>query len=626
MLGLVMSVSSFFSHSEEELLHELQSIYPDAEDGQITAWRTLISDIAHSNNARSLPQDCLIGIEYSLPTDGMAIDFFVAGRNIQRAPAICIVESKQWNDRFIENSNFSFHREPGRQLHPQVQIMRHKLSFSEYLDIGPGFDVTPYVFIRNCSLAGLQNLSSMNGDGPSAQISMFRDIEDLFFAVQQEISSGYPEGIDLFPNAEYTPSRGIIDAMSAIITREPPFILTPEQEQVTELIRERISEGKKIIRVTGAAGTGKTAILLNLYVDLLNEMPTTGIRPIFVSGAQNTAYYQSKFPEVSRSFTYSYSLDKMVGPRSANRKIILMDEAQHNQPGIISDMVQRGTTLVLCYDPAQIINADNALAELKVLEEREDFVSVELHHCVRFNGSAIAEHNIERCLRGETDFQPDDDFEFHVFYDFLEFQNKIISVMRENPDKTVAVTGLLSSDADNFTHSQNPNSILYTDWSSPNGWEKAECRWMPYVTEKNYLETNDGKIWVGTWWMPGLDVDYIFVIVGGDAKMTRDGIIAVPECAKHFKMMASIAGELNFPQEVFSSKAYLTARRIRSFISRPENAEFCQRFMDRFSELLRNNYYIMMSRGRKGCFVFFTDNENLKTPGSTSRSMRENGS
>lgn len=611
MLGLLMSRESFFQTDMESMLRSLIEMYPDAEESQITAWRTLLSDITNSHAAQTLPANCLFGIEFSLPTDGMAIDFLVAGRDQQGTPVVCIVEAKQWNDHFIRTTQFSCHRSAEAQLHPQIQVSRHKLSFSGYLDIGSIFEVIPFVYVRNCSAHGLQELADKNIDPVSRRIEMYHNIDDVFTAVSRHVFCEYPAAIDLFLNSEYTPSRGIIDAMNSIVTREEPFILTPEQEIVTSQIRDSIANGNKVIRIMGAAGTGKTAVLLNLYVQLLNDMGRTGIKPIFVSGAQNTAYYQSKFPDVRNSFTYSFSLDRMIRPRNAHRKIILMDEAQHNRPGIISEMVRRGATLVLCYDAAQVINANNALDELNELEERPDFVSLELNHTVRFNGSQVAERNINACLDGETVFLPDQRFVFQLFHSFADFQNRILSVMNQHPEATVAVTGLLSSDANDFTTGNgNIDSLLFTDWSNPNNWEKPECRWMPYVLGRNYLNQNDGKIWVGTWWMPGLDVDYVFVIVGGDAKMTRNGLVAVPEKTKLFSMMASVAGEFDFPDDVYSNRTSVTARRICEFIRKPENEELKRCFLQRFSELLRNNYYIMMSRGRKGCFIFFTDYEN----------------
>lgn len=391
--------------------------------------------------------------------------------------------------------------------------------------------------------------------------------------------------------------------------------LTHFLNRAVQEIRKSIADGKRIIRVVGAAGSGKTAILLNLYVQYLNEKEETQLRPIFISGAQNTAYYRSLFPEVQSSFTYSFSLDRMVAKTKGNLYVILMDEAQHNQEGIITNMIHRGATLVLCYDVSQIINADNSIAELKCLEERDDFTTIELKDSVRFHGSQIAEKNIKTCLRGGKKFEEDERYDFRLFSDFDSFQNKVKETIVAHPDETVAVTGLLSFDSKKYTVEENPESILFTKWGS-----KTECEWMSYIRDKSYFEKNDGNLWVGTWWMPGLDVDYVAVLVGGDVTMTSDGVVANPEQAKHYRMLVSVANRLHLPSELIVEKKsrgkssvdyFHSSKRIIEYVNKPENAELKEKYISLFSKLLRNNYYIMMSRGRKGCFVYFANTEEL---------------
>lgn len=299
----------------------------------------------------------------------------------------------------------------------------------------------------------------------------------------------------------------------------------------------------------------------------------------------------------------------MVAKTKGNLYYVLMDEAQHNQEGIIQTMIDRNVTLVLCYDISQVINANNSIAELTNLEKREDFLCINLEKSVRFNGSQLAEKNIRNYLKGSLDIKEDNIFEFKVFNDLKTFQEKIVSTINNHPDDTVAVVGLLSNDASKYTNSENPDSIFFTQWGN-----KAECDWLPYINDKNYLSKNNGNLWVGTWWMPGLDVDYVAVIVGGDANHSSNGIKAIPDQAKHYLMMVSIGRKLNLPDELFVTKKSFgkivqdnrkTADNIMNYLK--DKPDLYENFINMFSQLLRNNYYIMMTRGRKGCFVYFTD-------------------
>ena len=602
MQGLILTVNQIRQRDTASLVADLQTMFPQAEPSQVRSWRVLIDELKGSPQLPALPADCTIAVEYTLPTDGMAIDLVVAGLAVDGSKTACLVESKQWGDSFIADSQFSAYREPGKELHPQIQITRHQCSFSNYLDIGPQFHTHPYVYTPNASDAAVRSLIARNPWPSCQQIPVINGMDELLQHIGQIIVSGDPPAAQQLRDAQFSPSREIIDAMGAIVTREEPFLLTPEQAAAAAQIRASIASGSRIIRITGAAGAGKTAILLNLYLQYLNEAHSTNVFPILVCGAQNTAYYRSTYPQVRSSFGYSYSVPDTIKQARSRRCIVFMDEAQHNQPGLLTQIADLGATLVLCYDVAQVINADNAIAELHQLEHRPDFLSIALEGSVRYNGSPVAEKNIRTFLRGGTQFQPDPLFEFQPFSDFSSFQDKIFDTISQHPDRTLAITGLLCGDATSYTNAGNPNSRLFTKWG-----DKMECNWMPYVRSRNYLSQYGGNLWVGTWWQPGLDCDYTAVIAGGDVAITSSGVVAVPEQFKLYRMMASVAHKLQLPQELFADKPYKSCQQINAYLSRPENEALRARFIHSLSPYVRNLYYIMMSRGRRGCFVYFAN-------------------
>lgn len=615
MQGLICTISEWKQQAADALVERLREEFPQAEPAQVRSWQSLIRDLQTSLTEVPLPDHCVLAVEYTLPTDGMAIDLLLAGLDARGEPVAYITEAKQWDDRWIADTQFSAYREPDTQLHPQVQVSRHRLSFCHYLDIGPKFQVSPSVYLPNASRAAAAALAAENPIPSCRGIPIFHRMGDLLSQASRQISAGDPAIAEQLRRAAFTPSLGIISAMSAVVTREESFLLTPEQQGAAAAVMEHIAAGKKIIRITGAAGAGKTAILLNLYVRYLNESSAARIHPIFVPGAQTTNYYRRTYFQVANSFTYSFSLERDIQAARNWRHIVFMDEAQHNQPGIISRVAALGATLVLCYDVTQILYPDNARAELRLLERREDFVTIPLHGSIRFNNSQVAEGNIRTFLRGGTQFQEDPLFEFRVFTDFSAFQGKVLDTIVRYPDRSMAVAGLLCSDADRYTRAGDPNSRFFTDWGY-----KTECQWVPYVLGKNYLSQFGGDLWVGTWWMPGLDFDYVAVIAGGDAVITPDGFVGVPDKSKHYRMMVGVARELGLPAELIqlhrngSIDYFNSFQTLAAFLDRPENEAVRRRFVQRFSQYLRNTYYVMMTRGRKGCFVFFANQQVLPAP------------
>lgn len=610
MLGYIKYKQEFLNESIEDIVDKLIDIYPESETAQIKSWKNLIDDLKQSEKFSLLPPETVIAIEYSLPNDDMKIDLIIAF-NERKNRHIYIIESKQWNDQYIYKAEYSGEREFGKELHPQVQCDKYVLSFKEYLDIGRKCDIFPIVFIKNCSVSGLQHLIQQNPNGKSL-VPCFNKMDSIVdFIMSQEHSD--INLLEELKNATYKPSKSVIDSMQSLITHEAPFILTSEQHKALSIIRSAIKSGKKVIRITGVAGSGKTAILLHIFVSYLKNIDKLSVIPCFVSGAQNTSLYRSLYPKVGNLFQYSYTVAKNIPKTKGEKYIVLMDETQHNKEGIITQIIEKNATLIVCYDEKQAINANNSLNELRNLETRDDFISIKLTDTIRFNGSKVAELNIKNLIKGKTDFLEDDKFEFKLFDNINDFKNKILDTININPDSTVAVAGLLSDDSNKYTVEQNPDSIFFTHWK-----KEEECNWIPYIKEKNYLIKNNGKIWVGTWWLPGLDVDYIAVIVGGDAKLTSEGIVAIPEQAKHYEMMISIAEKLSFLENVKETKNSFgkicidnrkTVSNILVFLRQPKNERLYRKFIDDFSKYLSNNYYITLTRGRKGCFVYFTNNE-----------------
>lgn len=612
MKGYINTLDNFILQSTNKITEELLSLYNDADQSQIDAWNTLINDLKFSKDINNLPYKTIIALEYSLPISGMACDLIICGLNSNNKKFAYIVESKQWNDSFLSKLKFSKYREVGFELHPQIQVYRHKIGFRDYLNIGNLYEVTPFVFVRNSSKTSIDNLISQNPMPFSKNIFCTNSIDEIIGIILKDITKSDEKIISELDSAEYKPSKDIIAAMESIVNKEEPFILTKEQLNSMEIINDAISSGKRIIRITGPAGSGKTAILLNLYVDLLNNMENSLVRPIFISGAQNTALYRSLYPSIESSFVYSFSLDKMVAKTLGNRYVIMMDEAQHNSQGIISNMINRGCTLVLCYDKSQTINANNALSEIESLEKRDDFITISLQNTIRYNGSQMFELNINRLLNCQLNFYKDENYDFRLIRNFDQLQNQVLDLIKSHPNDSVAVTGLLSNDSSKFI--DRTNSIFITKWNN-----KMECQWIPYINEKNYLEKNDGKLWVGTWWLPGLDVDYVVVIVAGDAKLTNSGLVGIPEQAKHYTMMISVAERLSILENLKVTRNsfgkivtdnYRTSQNIIKYINQLENTILKNEFIREFSSLLKNNYYIMMTRGRKGCFVYFDNIDN----------------
>ncbi|MBR2312418.1 MAG: DUF2075 domain-containing protein [Clostridia bacterium] len=600
MLGYISTIHDFLDHSNVEILQQLSQIYPEASDSQVHSWEVLIEDIKNSPAFSRIPDTAIIGLELSLFVENMSADLVIAGTTITGENIAFLIESKQWGDDYIQKHRFSSYRESNDLLHPQIQVHHHFLSFRDYIKIAPSIShIYPLVYMRNASQEGCDYLQKNNPDNSSKDILIFNNIDEIFDIAADNLARTTPLSVRSFNEATYYPSLSIIDAMNAIVTREVPFILTAEQERVLQQILVLINSGKRIIQINGGAGSGKTAILLNIYVRMLRK--NNRYLPFFVSGAQNTYLYRNLYPQVSGSFNFSFSLRNIVQNLKDGYPIILLDEAQHNQAGIISELLSNPSVrIILCYDEWQTINANNALAEFESFRERDDFASINLSNSVRFNGSQVFETNVKSFLTSARPPSFDDSYDFRVLASFDELKTQTYAIINSHPEYEVALMGLLSDDAQQMAKAS--NGFMHANWDN-----KAETSWVPYLKRKNYLSKNKGSLWIGTWWMPGLDVDYAVVIVGNDAKITNDGFKGCANHSKNYGMIISVAQELGLPDRLIkeNSPNHIKAERILDYITLGASPDLKKSFHEKFTYYLRNMYYVMMTRGRKGCLVYF---------------------
>ena len=107
--------------------------------------------------------------------------------------------------------------------------------------------------------------------------------------------------------------------------------------------------------------------------------------------------------------------------------------------------------------------------------------------------------------------------------------------------------------------------------------------------------------------MPGLDVDYGIVIVGDDACLTSSGFKGIARHSRNYLMIISIAEQLGLPERLTKTNSSNSSKveGILNYLELPQNRHLKDTFDQTFTIYLRNMYYVMMTRGRKGCFVYF---------------------
>ena len=109
----------------------------------------------------------------------------------------------------------------------------------------------------------------------------------------------------------------------------------------------------------------------------------------------------------------------------------------------------------------------------------------------------------------------------------------------------------------------------------PYDWEEGENKWRWNQTNKNWVNLKNSKNEIGCIHsIQGIDLDFVGVIIGNDLTVNEEGeLIAIKE---NYKDLGGIP-----LKEEFDSKE--------------------------FTEYILHVYYILLTRGIKGCRVYFED-------------------
>lgn len=234
-------------------------------------------------------RDCGVLVEYQLPSASKRIDVLLTGRDREAAQRAVIVELKQWercepaDGEYVVTWVAGGHRDV---LHPSVQSDRYR----EYLvDSHTAFYEAPSVRLDAC--AYLHNYAYAPQDPLLAEkyapvvhrTPLFTkdDVPRLqeFLIDRLERGEG-SEILNRVMSSTYRPSRKLMEHVAGVIRGNSEYTLLDEQlvvyDKVLTILRTGVhNRRKQVVIVRGGPGTGKSVVALNLMADLLVQGHST---------------------------------------------------------------------------------------------------------------------------------------------------------------------------------------------------------------------------------------------------------------------------------------------------------------------------------------------------------------
>jgi DUF2075 family protein len=566
------------------------------------SWRNSLHYMNTVLNDPEIPYNTGVTIELQIPQTSKRIDFILSGKNENKKDQVVIIELKQWQTSQITEKDGIVKTALGKGLHDSSHPSYQAWSYAALLK---DFNVT--IQNENIELHPCAYLHNYINDDvirnpfyqkyiDEAPVFLKTDVLKLREFIKSFVRAG-DDGEIMYriDKGEIRPSKMLSESLAKMIAGNQEFIMIDEQKIVYEnamaLAKESTAKNKNVLIVEGGPGTGKSVVAINLLVGITN---LSKVVQYVSKNAAPRAVYASKLTKTITKTRFA-NLFKGSGAFTDTPKntfdTLVVDEAHrlNEKSGLYSNLGENQVKEIISASKFSVffIDEDQRVtmkdignkAEIKKWAKHEGAVVHELELASQFRcaGSdgylAWLDQILQIRVTANTDIN-------EIGYDFkvVDSPNELRDIIFEKNkvnNKSRLVAGYC------------------WDWKSKNDKKANDI----IITEHDFaMKWNlsvDGSLWIQ---MPnsvneigcihtcqGLEVDYVGVIVGKDL-IVRDGKVLV-DPSKRSKQDQSIKGYKSM------------------LLKEPEKAKEMTR------SIIKNTYRTLMTRGMKGCYVYFEDKE-----------------
>jgi len=571
---------------------EYYGFYPSISE--INSWRNSLRALTLVFEESKL-DDHGVMLEYQLPLSSRRLDCLVCGKDSERKENAVIIELKQWDaceQADGENEVLTWMGGAKREiLHPSVQVGQYKMYLE---DTHTAFYEGPNPISLN-ACAYLHNYSYCDGDvlvAPKFRNAVQRfplftadDVSKLSEHLCQKLLKG--EGLEILKRVEesrYRPCKKLMDHVGNVIKGKSEYILLDEQLVVYDKVFACTKKGfhdkeKTVLLIHGGPGTGKSVIAINLMADLLlqgyNAHYATGsktftetLRKIIGSRGSVQFKYFNSYSDAQSNEIDVLIADESHRIRETSNSRFTPKTKRSNLPQI-EELFKASKVLVFLIDDKQIVrpNEIGSTSYIKryVAKHNAKTYEYELEAQFRCNGSEAFVNWVNNTLgiqrTANVIWNTDEEFDFKIFSNPFDLVNTIREKAEEGFTARTAA-GFCWPWSDPKPDGTLVNDVKIGSFEMP--WEKKTKFWE-WATDKSGLDQ------IGTvYTSQGFEFDYMGVI---------------------------FANDLVYDPETASWKG----------IRENSSDSVVRRSGERFVDYMKNTYRVLLTRGMKGCYVYFMD-------------------
>lgn len=585
---------------------------------EVNSWRNSLPKVKDLIEIADL-QNINVALEYEVPYNQNRIDCLLFGKDEQDIDNIVLIELKQWTSvkNLEDEGNFVETYTGGNTrivAHPAQQIKGYEGYLKSFVS---EFESQKPLFLFSCAYCHNYLKTENKGLFAPAYTELIKDYpvyaESDTTVLADKIKKLLVKGdgfevFNRFMQSPITPSKKLLENVSKIISNEAVFSLLNEQLVAKNLILSKINKTQKgdkkaVIIVHGGPGTGKSVIALNLLAEAarkrLKVFYACKSKP-FVSGLTSLVgkeaeklisnlnrFIPSKVKENEGDLLLVDEAHR-IGKTSNHQFTKIADRTDMPQ---IDQIIRFAKTSVFFIDDMQNIrsleigSADLIRETAKIFGCSIDEVTLETQF--RCMGSNNYLQWLESVL-GYTDdkriLAKSEKFDFKIFDSPQNLYSALLEKeeqgAKENPNKgnfARLVAGFCwpwSKKLD--ANGELVKDVVIGDFAMP--WETHDqitppqgyAKWYEWAYKKEGIK-QVGCIYTAQ----GFEFDYIGVIVGDDL--------------------------------VYNSKTNKLEGNILATAD-----PMLKRSRENFEKHVKNIYRVLMSRGMKGCYVYFVNKETEK--------------
>ena len=580
---------------------------------EVASWQNSLMALSMLLHQAELNDHGVI-LEYQLGNTSRRLDAMLTGRSSSSAENAVVVELKQWSGTGAVMPSPAEHcvetfvgQRIRRVLHPSAQVGGYQQWLLDNHAVFYDTDavaLTAVSYLHNMQFEPDGELWSERHTDALTANPLFTGDQSIQLAEYLNLHLSAGDGVPVMArilDSPYRPSRKLLEHTAAMIASQSEFVLLDEQKVAFESVLAEARAGyheakKSVVLIQGGPGTGKSVIALHLVGELArmgyNAQHATGSKAFTENirrvvgrraGASQFRYF-NQYGGMDRNAVDVLILDEAHRLRSTSASRFT-PKAKRTDLAQIDELIGVAKTSVFFIDDLQGVRPNEVGDTQLILEAAErngaEVSAFELDTQFRLAGSKAFLTWVDHTLGLADTAHPTWDAERETFdFRIVDSVEQLDAMIRSKADEGHSArltAGFCWRWSDPNPDGTLVNDVTVGNWQMPWNAKPDAGRLAPDIPPSNFWASDPNGInQVGcVYTAQGFEFDYVGVIFGRDLRWDPAS---------------------------------------NDWIGDPSHSHdsIVKRSGDRFTDLVKRTYRVLLTRGLKGCYLYFEDEATLR--------------